>query len=58
MFAKCLYNRELEFASKNLPPSIECIDSLIRYAIHSHYILTMLYCVLSLHSDYIITTIY
>jgi len=29
MFAKCLYNRELEFASKNLPPSIECIDSLI-----------------------------
>lgn len=29
MFAKCLYNREIEFSSKNFPPSIECIDSLI-----------------------------
>jgi hypothetical protein len=29
MFAKCLYTREIEFASKNLAPSNECIDSLI-----------------------------
>lgn len=29
MFAKCLYTREIEFSSKNFPPSNECIDSLI-----------------------------
>lgn len=29
MFAKCLFTREIEFSSKNFPPSNECIDSLI-----------------------------
>jgi len=29
MFAKCLYNREIEFRGKNFPPSADCIDSLI-----------------------------
>lgn len=29
MFAKCLYTREIEFHSKNFPPTNECIDSLI-----------------------------
>lgn len=29
MFAKCLRFREVEFASKNVPPSIECVDALI-----------------------------
>lgn len=29
MFAKCLRYREIEFGSKNIPPSFECIDALI-----------------------------
>jgi FKBP12-rapamycin complex-associated protein len=29
MFAKCLRYREIEFSSKNVPPSFECIDALI-----------------------------
>jgi hypothetical protein len=29
MFAKCLRFREKEFSSKNVPPSIECVDALI-----------------------------
>ena len=29
MFAKCLYNREIEFRGKNFAPSADCINSLI-----------------------------